>query len=205
MSGHDAAATFQAMRSAITTTVLFSGAPQVLPACLGLAGQMRARGLEPETSSDRYVHPISVFLDDVKCASSGGVTEETLAIGRETHRDIYKASANAEVFEMLGRYCGDVEYALVAIGFGLFMGGEGLRERELVLAAAIMAMGARRQAGSHLKACFGFGWTGEEVQGVVDAVVKVAAWCGVDVRTVDVGLLERDAKEALARHEESTS
>ncbi|KAF8545296.1 hypothetical protein BDD12DRAFT_905664 [Trichophaea hybrida] len=156
---------FLAMRSAITTTVLFSGAPQVLPACLG-----------------------------------GEVMAETLSIGRETHADIYKASGNAEVFEMLRRYCGDVEYALIAIGFGLFMGGEGLRERELVLAAAIMAMGARRQAGSYLKACFGFGWTREEVQSVVDMVGRVAEWCRVQVGKVDVGLLEREAREALEKN-----
>ncbi|KAF8247891.1 hypothetical protein K440DRAFT_643506 [Wilcoxina mikolae CBS 423.85] len=187
VSGHDPIETFSAMRSAITTTMLFSGAPQVLPACLGLAGEMRGRGLEPDTSSDR-----------------GEVTAETLEVGRETHRDIYKASGNAEVFEMLGRHCGDVEYALVAIGFGLFMGGEGLRERELVLAAAIMAMGARRQAGSHLKACFGFGWTREEVQSVVDVVGRVAGWCGVQVGEVDVGLLEREAREALERQEKSS-
>lgn len=37
------------MRSVLNTTVLFSGASQVLPACLAFAGQMRLRGLVPDT------------------------------------------------------------------------------------------------------------------------------------------------------------
>ena len=49
------------------------------------------------------------------------MTGQTLEWGRAAHRNIYKASANSEVFGMLAAYCADVEYALAAVGFGLFM------------------------------------------------------------------------------------
>ncbi|CCX30300.1 Similar to predicted protein [Nectria haematococca mpVI 77-13-4]; acc. no. XP_003040426 [Pyronema omphalodes CBS 100304] len=183
-ANNDATETFLAARSAITTTVLFSGAPQVLPASLALAGQARFRGLEVP-SNDR-----------------GHVTESTLQLGRETHTDIYKASANSAVFSMLGEFVGDVEYALVCMGFGLFMGGEGLKEKELVLAAAITAMGARRQAGSHLKACFGFGWGLEEVKAVVEMVEGMAEYLGVKgAAGYDVEKLQLEALATLAASE----
>ncbi|KAI5821437.1 hypothetical protein BZA77DRAFT_6359 [Pyronema omphalodes] len=181
LENHDATETFLAARSGITTTVLFSGAPQVLPASLALAGQAKFRGLKVP-SNDR-----------------GYVTGETLDIGRKTHADIYKASNNSAVFSMLGEFVGDVEYALVCMGFGLFMSGDGLKEKELVLAAAITAMGARRQAGSHLKACFGFGWGLEEVKAVVEMVEGMAEYLGVKgAGGYDVDKLQLEALATLA-------
>jgi hypothetical protein len=127
------------------------------------------------------------------------VTSSTLELGKETHADIYKASANPEVFEMLREYFGDVSYALIALGFGHMMGGPGLREKELVLAAAIMAMGARRQAVSHLKACFGFGWSLGVVGSVVTMVRALAEWTDVKLGEVDVDALEREAGKAMEK------
>lgn len=49
---------FAAMRSAISTTLMFSGAPQVVPACLGLSGSMEARGLMPEVSRAKVLAPL---------------------------------------------------------------------------------------------------------------------------------------------------
>jgi len=50
---------------------------------------------------------------------------------------------------MLGEYFGEVECGLIVVAFGLYMGGEGLKVKELMLAGAILAMGAKRQEGSH--------------------------------------------------------
>lgn len=102
---------------------------------------------------------------------------------------------------MLGEYFGDVEYGLIAVAFGLYMGGEGLKEKELMLASAILAMGAKRQAGSHLKACFGFGWSGEEVGAAVGLVERTAEWCKSSVPKMDMKALESEAAEAMAKRE----
>lgn len=77
--------------------------------------------------------------------------------------------------------------------------GGSLSEEELVLAAAILAMGARRQAGSHLGACFGFGWFALQVRAVADAVQRLAAWCGPPptLPAPDVGALALEARRAM--------
>ena len=40
------------------------------------------------------------------------------ALGTETRREIYKASANNEVFDMLEKNFGDLAHVLNAVGFG---------------------------------------------------------------------------------------
>jgi hypothetical protein len=61
-AGRDPQEVFAAMRMAITTTLVFSGAPQVVPACLGLSGAMKARGLVPAESTERLVDSPPSFL-----------------------------------------------------------------------------------------------------------------------------------------------
>jgi len=134
--------------------------------------------------------------------------DEDLALGRSTQRDIYKASANTEVFQLLDAFFGDFNYLLTSIGFGYVMGRNNddevlaLREKEVVLAACIVALGATRQARSHLMACVGFGWGRGQVESVVGTVVELGGWLDGNgewkgVKVADVGGLVVMAEKAL--------
>jgi len=194
-----------AMVMTVIRTLVLSGAPQAVPTFLRLAGEMRrdvSIHPSPRTSmSPRFLPAVIVEVAKKPQEWGDPPHPSTLSLRRETHAEIYKASATPEVFQMLGEYFGDVKYGLIAVAFGLFMGGEGLKEKELMFASAILAMGAKREAGSHLKACFRFGWSGEEDGAAVELVERAEEWCQLTGPEMDIEAFEEVAK-AMAKREQ---
>lgn len=93
--------TYQAIQEAVYSMWMFVGAPQVIPTCLGMSGMLASRGITPE--------PVRVRPD---------LGPEEFELGAKTQKDIYKASGNSEVFQMLGKFFGDFAYILTSVGFG---------------------------------------------------------------------------------------
>lgn len=75
-------------------------------------------------------------------------------------------------------------------------------QSHLIIATAIMALGATRQTKSHLKATLGIGNTVESVQAVVDMVTKVTEWAIKPVASVDVNALAQEIQAALRAQQE---
>ncbi|CAK7203397.1 hypothetical protein SEUCBS139899_006130 [Sporothrix eucalyptigena] len=177
---------FYRTRETINIIWPFVGVPQIIPAALGLAGYLQSRNVSLKTNRRRP----DVNADDV-------------ALGKVTRVDIYKASANSEVFSMLDTYHGDLAYALNAVGFGYNMGrasklGVPLPDAELVLTSALIALNATRQAGSHVKACIGFGYSESSLRAVVDMADKLAQWLGLKMNPMDIGELACQARSNLS-------
>lgn len=127
---------FQTVQETINFIWPFVGVPQVIPACLDLAGYIRSKGLvRLETNRLRSVSRVLYwnfyFLDfgvyhalnpieltNISTPNRSDLGPEDVQLGSETRKAIYKASANSEVFEMLSNYYGDFAYALDTVGFG---------------------------------------------------------------------------------------
>ena len=58
-------------------------------------------------------------MTDIFSPHRQSITGEDAQLGAVTRREIYKASANSEVFEMLNVYFADFAHALDCILFGL--------------------------------------------------------------------------------------
>lgn len=72
----------------------------------------------------------------------------------------------------------------------------------LILTSAIIALGAARQAGSHIKATIGIGNDIELVKSVVNVVRKIAEWADKPIQTPDVDALAEQAYKNLAKQRE---
>ena len=74
-----------------------------------------------------------------------------------------------------------------------------LPEAELILTSALIALGATRQAGSHIKACVAFGFTETDIQAIVNVADKMVAWQGPessdDKLPINVENLARHARK----------
>jgi tRNA A37 threonylcarbamoyltransferase TsaD len=49
----------------------------------------------------------------------------------------------------------------------------------MILTSSLIAVGATRQAGSHIKACVAFGYPVDSLKAVVEAADKLAQWVGI--------------------------
>lgn len=97
-----------------------------------------------------------------------------------------------------------IEYITDTAVFGFLLGGslesQALTQSEIILASAITAMGATRQARSHCKAAIGVGNSIEAVQTVVNIAVKVAEWNNVTLPgAINVPILAQEIKENLEK------
>lgn len=88
--------------------------------------------------------------------------------------------------------------------FGYLLGGsldvQTLEQTELTVAAAITAMGATRQARSHIKASLGVGNSIAAVQSMLDVANELVAWNGDrPLVSFNVEELARDVETELNR------
>ena len=75
------------------------------------------------------------------------------------------------------------------------------QESHLIVAAAIMALGATRQTKSHIKATLGIGNSVQTVKAVVRAVSAIVEWADRPaVGPFDVDQLSVEIQEALKSH-----
>ncbi|KIV78525.1 hypothetical protein PV11_10234 [Exophiala sideris] len=186
----DTRAIFSTLQETINIIWPFVGVPQVIPACLGLAGYLKACNASS--------------IGQARSRQDFGPDDTNL--GTETRKTIYKASANGEVFEMLATYFGDFSHALNGICFGYNIGRVdhnifSLAESELVLTATLISLGATRQAESHIKACIAFGYTEANVKAVIVTAEQLSDWLGVQLPStkspIDVSRLAQQARKCL--------
>lgn len=75
-----------------------------------------------------------------------------------------------------------------------------LAEVELILTASLVALGATRQAGSHIKACIGFGYSEADIEKVINTVERFAGWNGSKLQTaIGVTKLAEQARAEIER------
>ena len=72
----------------------------------------------------------------------------------------------------------------------------------LILASAIIALGAARQARSHVKATIGIGNDVKTVKAVVEVVLKIAEWAGKPIQIPDVDNSAKQVYENLSKQRE---
>jgi hypothetical protein len=72
-------------------------------------------------------------------------------------------------------------------------------QSHLIIATAIIALGATRQSKSHVKATLGIGNSVEAVQVVVGAISEIARWASRPIVTPNVDELAADIQKALGR------
>lgn len=71
------------------------------------------------------------------------------------------------------------------------------QESHLIIATAIMALGATRQTKSHIKASLGIGNTVDCMKAVVEAVTKIADWADRPIGEFDINELSLQIQKAL--------
>lgn len=71
------------------------------------------------------------------------------------------------------------------------------QESHLIVATAIMALGATRQTKSHIKATLGIGNSVNCVKTVLGAVARIASWADCPIGEFDVDDLSKQIQAAL--------
>ncbi|KAL4884951.1 hypothetical protein BJY04DRAFT_214834 [Aspergillus karnatakaensis] len=101
-------------------------------------------------------------------------------IGLDTSKAIYRGVGNSDVAAMVGQYFPEIS--------------------ELVVASAIIALGAVRQAQSHCKGAMQLGNSVEVVELVVQVTEELAGWNGDSVpQRLDVPALAQELEKTLAQ------
>lgn len=150
------------------------------------------------------------------------VDENDVQKGKELRARIYSGVGNSEIFDLMNVYFTDMckwtftgcccsSYltdslvtcsTVVTWGYLIAKANEEVFQPEqshLIIASAIMALGATRQTKSHIKATLGIGNSVECVKAVVRAVTKVAEWAGRPITSFDVDDLALQIQAALQR------
>jgi hypothetical protein len=126
--------------------------------------------------------------------------------GADLLKRTYNGVQNSEVQEMLRTYFSDFSSLTWTVVFGYSLAGTtatGIFEEyqtQLVLATAIAASGATRQARSHGKAAIGMGNSKEAVKTVYKAAQDMARWNLSPIPDIDVDALAEELKIALAEN-----
>ncbi|KAK1840008.1 hypothetical protein CCHR01_17368 [Colletotrichum chrysophilum] len=179
---------FASFKLALDLTWPFTGLPQCIPACLGLIGELR------EFDFDWFKK------------------------GVQTNEAIYRAVGNEEVHRMMGgvfpeisqlvlsRFDSSSSHLLAYIAnvavFGFLVGGsertQSLPLCEITIAGAIAALGATRQAKSHLKGSMGLGISVAVIEAVLYAAEQVAKWNDTKLPgKIDVTVLAKEVEANL--------
>jgi alkylhydroperoxidase/carboxymuconolactone decarboxylase family protein YurZ len=204
--------TFATIREAITIVYPFLGLPNCVPACFGMVSVLKDKGIDSVQDRRRYVRSqeegslafhrlllyahVKTFRADVHHPS---IHEQ----GLETRKRIYRGVGNPEVHQMMQKHFPDMTYATDCFIFGYLATGSldmfSLRETELIITAAITAMGATRQSQSHIKASMQLGNSTKTMSAVVSVASKMARWSGHALSgPLDVGSLEQELHANLA-------
>ncbi|KAH6999159.1 hypothetical protein BKA56DRAFT_608663 [Ilyonectria sp. MPI-CAGE-AT-0026] len=181
---------FLSFRHAINLTWPFVGLPHCIPACLGLVNELQLRNITVTSQLDRPLLHESDWLSK----------------GKETNQAIYRAVGNAEVGQMMGEFFPELSYIATAAVFGFLIGGSDkvqlLPLSEVIIAGAIAAMGATRQAKSHFKGSMGLGISLMAMKEVLNVAEQVAAWNGKKLPgEIDLASLAEEARANLERLE----
>ncbi|KAF5250381.1 hypothetical protein FANTH_4414 [Fusarium anthophilum] len=178
---------FLIIREAITISFPYIGMPSCMPACYGMIGVVQRKGSE---FASRQI------------LRSRTITKEDVGKGEELRARIYKGVGNSEIFALMDTYFTDLFTCSTVVTWGYLISKatEGVfttQQAHLIVASAIMALGATRQTRSHVKATLGIGNSIACVKAVVGAVAEIAEWGGRPINAVDVEDMARQIQEAL--------
>ncbi|KAK5046574.1 hypothetical protein LTR84_007335 [Exophiala bonariae] len=175
-------------REAITIIFPYLGLPTCMPACYGMIGVIQRKG--------------AVYAS-TKSLRKKIITEDDVRKGIELRARIYRGVGNSDIFALMDSYFTDLitTSTVVTWGYLIAKANEEVfepRESHLVIATAIMALGASRQTKSHIKATLGIGNSIDGVKAVVDMVTQLAEWADrPTIGPFEVGQLGAEIRAAL--------
>ncbi|KAH8698728.1 hypothetical protein BGW36DRAFT_426420 [Talaromyces proteolyticus] len=169
-------ALFLRIREAISIIFPYVGIPQCIPACYGMIGVVQRKGQEYASQ---------------KKLRSPRVTEEDVQRGQELRQRIYSGVGNSEIFKLMDVYFTELFSCSTMVTWGYLISNANqevfeVTESHLIVASAIIALGAARQSKSHVKATLGIGNSVNDVKRVVAVVNKIGQWAGKDLILPDV-------------------
>ncbi|KAJ9602188.1 hypothetical protein H2200_013308 [Cladophialophora chaetospira] len=179
---------FLRVREAITIIFPYLGMPTCIPACYGMIGVVQRKGKEYAST---------------KVLRKPTITEEDVKNGTELRAKIYAGVGNADIFTLMDQYFKDLfqTSTVVTWGYLIAKANEEVfqpKESHLIVATAILALGATRQTKSHIKATLGIGNSIDCVKAVVDVVTKIAEWAQrPQIGPFDVDGLAKEIQTAL--------
>ncbi|EXJ68787.1 uncharacterized protein A1O5_07718 [Cladophialophora psammophila CBS 110553] len=157
---------FSSVREAITLVAPFVGLPNVMPASFGVVAELNKRQVQNLQITPRQVD------------------RETIKLGKwwlEMNARVYRGVGNSEVGMMIREFFPDLSFWANTTIFGYLLGGGNvfpLKEAELVVAAAIIALGATRQARSHCKAAIQLGNSFHNLDAILGIGKEMSHWSG---------------------------
>ncbi|KAH7341222.1 hypothetical protein BKA66DRAFT_434598 [Pyrenochaeta sp. MPI-SDFR-AT-0127] len=180
-------AMFLRLREAITITFPYLGLPSCMPACYGMIGVVQRKG--KQFASVRKLRKDTVDSEDARK-------------GAELRAQIYNGVGNSDIFDLMKIYFSDLYTCstIVTWGYLICKTNEEVfspRESHLIIATAIMALGATRQTKSHVKATLGIGNSISCIKAVIDAVSKICEWADRPIASFDVDELSRELLASL--------
>ncbi|KIV87319.1 hypothetical protein PV11_02874 [Exophiala sideris] len=179
---------FLRLREAITILFPYLGMPTCIPACYGMIGVVQRKG--PSYASTKVLRKPTI-------------TEEDVRKGTELRARIYRGVGNSDIFTLMDKYFTDLftTSTVVTWGYLIAKANEEVfqpQESHLIVATAIMALGATRQTKSHLKATMGLGNSVGCVKAVIATVTRIVDWAGrPPVGPFDVDQLASEIQKAL--------
>ncbi|KAH9206047.1 hypothetical protein DL95DRAFT_469994 [Leptodontidium sp. 2 PMI_412] len=178
---------FLRVREAITIIFPYLGLPTCIPACYGMIGVTQRKG--HEFASTKVLRKNTVDEDDVRK-------------GKQLRARIYQGVGNSEIFDLMNVYFTDLFTCSTVVTWGYLVAKANeevfqTKESHLIIATAIMALGATRQTKSHIKATLGIGNSVECVKAVLQAVTEIAAWADRPIATFDVDGFAKEIQAAL--------
>ncbi|KAI1610130.1 hypothetical protein EDD36DRAFT_64943 [Exophiala viscosa] len=180
--------TFLRLREAITIIMPYLGMPSCVPACYGMIGVIQRKGQQ---------------FASTKVLRKKTISEEDVRKGYDLRAQIYKGVGNSEIFDLMEKYFTDLytTSTVVTWGYLISKANEEVfqpQDSHLIVATAIMALGATRQTKSHIKATLGIGNSVQCVKTVVGVVTRIAEWADRPrLGPFDVDQLAVEIREAL--------
>ncbi|KAJ4264144.1 hypothetical protein NW764_015952 [Fusarium oxysporum] len=180
---------FLRLREAITIIFPYLGLPTCIPACYGMIGVVERKG--SEFASTKVLRKDTIDDNDVQK-------------GHQLRSRIYHGVGNSEIFSLMDRYFSDLITCSTVVTWGYLIAKVNEvvfqpQESHLIIATAIMALGATRQTKSHIKATLGIGNSVDCVKTVLATVAQIASWAGRPIGEFDVDDLAKQIQTALRR------
>ncbi|PVH77024.1 hypothetical protein DL98DRAFT_639446 [Cadophora sp. DSE1049] len=172
---------FLRLREAITIIFPYLGLPTCIPACYGMIGVTRRKGHE---------------FASTKVLRKNTIDEDDVWKGKNLRARIYQGVGNSEIFDLMNTYFTDLFTCSTVVTWGYLVAKANeevfhAKESHLIIATAIMGLGATRQTKSHIKATLGIGNSVECVKAVVQAVTEIAEWADRPIASFDVDALAK--------------
>ncbi|KAH7095435.1 hypothetical protein FB567DRAFT_512611 [Paraphoma chrysanthemicola] len=186
-SEKESEAIFLRLREAITIIFPYLGLPSCMPACYGMIGVVQRKG--EKFASVRKLRKDTVDAEDARK-------------GVELRARIYKGVGNSDIFDLMKIYFSDLYTCSTIVTWGYLVSKTNEEvyqpnESHLIIATAIMALGATRQTKSHVKASLGIGNSASCLKAVIDAVSKITQWADRPIASFDVDELSRELQASL--------